>query len=143
MTREEFLDMYEFVRKYSNFGSYTNNSSLPLLLSTQIVNTYISDKTIDTVKEIFNSHKDTKEWSEYAREKIFINKFKDIKYGSVTEKKVFHDKMNEMLSQTISMVDGGQDIFYSIIAKTTRFMSGCRRAVGFTVRPPFAKPPKR
>ena len=112
MTREEFLDMYEFVRRYSNFGSYTNNSSLPLLLSTQIVNTYISDKTIDTVKEIFNSHKDTKEWSEYAREKIFINKFKDIKYGSVTDKKIFHDKMNEMLSQTISKVDGGQDIFY-------------------------------
>ena len=74
MTREEFLDMYEFVRRYSNFGSYTNNSSIPLLLSTQIVNTYISDKTIDTAKEIFDSHKDTEEWSEYAMEKIFINK---------------------------------------------------------------------
>ena len=112
MNKEEFLDMYEFVRRYSNFGSYTNNSSIPLLLSTQIVNTYISDKTIDTVKEIFNSHKDTEEWSEYARNKIFLSKFKDVKYGSVTDKKIFHDKMNEMLSQTISKVDGGQDIFY-------------------------------
>ena len=32
---------------------------------------------------------------------------------------------------------------YYIIAKTTRFTSGCRRAVGFTVRPPFTKPLKR
>ena len=34
--------------------------------------------------------------------------------------------------------------FYYIIAKTTRFTSGCRRAVGFTVRPlSFAKPIER
>ena len=32
-------------------------------------------------------------------------------------------------------------VYYSIIAKTTCFTSGCRRAVEFTVRPlSFAKP---
>ena len=35
-------------------------------------------------------------------------------------------------------------LFYYIIAKTTRFTSGCRRAVRFTVRPlSFAKPIER